>query len=243
MEPASEISSATQFAHFPSTVLVLESLDLWLDPTPRPGPEAMAADEWLLYHATKPTLRVYHWSGNWGTIGYFGSMPKARQSIPNLSWIRRWTGGGSVDHRADWTYSLIVPAGNSFALIKRATSYQWLHVALAQALQAEGITSSLSPDTSGSTSPFCFQNPVTHDLVVSNGQKLAGAGQRRTLVGFLHQGSVSGACSLDTSATRARHLASALANHWAPVDLTIPPDWLANCVRTRYANPDWNDRR
>ena len=39
--------------------MVFERLLLWLDPVKRPGPEAMAVDEWLLETAAQPILRVY----------------------------------------------------------------------------------------------------------------------------------------------------------------------------------------
>ena len=37
---------------------MLDELMLWIDPVKRPGPEAMAVDEWLLETAAAPVLRV-----------------------------------------------------------------------------------------------------------------------------------------------------------------------------------------
>jgi lipoate-protein ligase A len=42
----------------------------------------------------------------------------------------------------------------------------------------------------GSDWVACFEKPVAWDLVDRQGRKLAGAGQRRTRRGLLHQGSV-----------------------------------------------------
>ena len=36
----------------------------------------------------------------------------------------------------------------------------------------------------------CFEKPVAWDLLGENGEKIAGAGQRRSRYGVLHQGSV-----------------------------------------------------
>jgi hypothetical protein len=71
--------------------VVFERLHLWIDPLERPGPEAMAVDEWLLENATLPVLRVYRWRGEWGSVGYFGKLAEARHSFPGISWVRRWT--------------------------------------------------------------------------------------------------------------------------------------------------------
>ena len=79
---------------------VFENLQLWLDPVARPGPEAMAVDEWLLGEVQVPLLRIYRWQGEWGSLGYFGSLSEAQKNFPGLQWVRRWTGGGTVDHRA-----------------------------------------------------------------------------------------------------------------------------------------------
>ena len=107
--------------------MLLDSLDLWIDPTPRPGPEAMAVDEWLLEHVNTPTLRVYDWMGEWGSLGYFGKLSEARSSIPGVSWVRRWSGGGIVDHRNDWTYTLVLPKQPSQGTLKSSESYFAIH--------------------------------------------------------------------------------------------------------------------
>jgi lipoyl(octanoyl) transferase len=60
-----------------------------------------------------PVLRVYGWQGNWGSLGYFGKSPKRVAGFPEIDWVRRWTGGGTVDHRADWTYTARVLQGAS----------------------------------------------------------------------------------------------------------------------------------
>ncbi len=224
--------------------MVFKRLLLWLDPVRRPGPEAMAADEWLLEQAAEPVLRVYHWSGDWGTIGCFGNLEAARTAIPGLGWVRRWTGGGVVDHRADWTYTLAAPAGGPLSGLKGAESYALIHRAVVAALRGEGRPARLSGGGESTGAALCFVNPVAHDVVGADGAKLAGAGQRRTRLGLLHQGSVAlPAADPGLSRDRAERLAARLAETWEPVAMTPPAEILAAKIKARYANPQWTGRR
>lgn len=221
----------------------LECLKLWIDPVARSGPDAMAVDEWLLETTADPVMRVYPWLGEWGSIGYFGKLEEARKSFPNLTWVRRWTGGGTVDHRADWTVSLIVPAGLPLANLRGAESYRMIHAALAEALRQEGIDARLSTGSGETGSSECFENPVSHDLIDSTGRKLAGAGQRRSKRGLLHQGSVAGSCPPEVFIQRATAMAAALSTRWQSCFLQPPPDEITRKVRERYALDAWTARR
>lgn len=222
---------------------MLEQLKLWMDPVAREGPEAMAVDEWLLENSTTPVLRVYSWKGAWGSLGYFGKLAEAKASLPDVQWVRRWTGGGLVDHRNDWTYTLAIPAKSAVSRMKGAESYRWIHSALATALQAEGIAASLSGGGEETGAALCFHNPVSHDIVNPAGVKLAGAGQRRTQRGLLHQGSVAASCMADGSLLRARNLAGTLCDDFTPEEIFIPPSWIEEKVKLRYALPSWTLRR
>ena len=164
---------------------------VWDDDLPRSGPEAMAIDECLLETCEVPLLRIYRWSGEWGSLGYFGEITDAKSAFPGLQWVRRRTGGGVVDHRADWTYTIIDPADGPLARARGDESYRLIHEALAAALSEFGIKCRLSAGEGGSDASACFQNPVRRDLVDADGNKLAGAGQRRTRRGLLHQGSLA----------------------------------------------------
>ena len=82
----------------------------------------MAVDEWLLETATLPVLRVYRWAGEWASIGYFGEVTAARAAFPGVNLVRRWTGGGMVDHRADWTYTIVAPHSEPLAGCRGAES-------------------------------------------------------------------------------------------------------------------------
>lgn len=224
--------------------MVFDRMRLWIDPVARPGPEAMAVDEWLLETAAVPVLRVYQWSGPWATIGYFGDLTAARSALPGVGWVRRWTGGGVVDHRADWTYTVVAPAGEPLASCRGAESYRRIHQALEETLRLEGMAASLSTGEGQTGSALCFANPVPHDLVAAGGSKLAGAGQRRSRRGLLHQGSVAApAGSAAASRRRAELLAGRLATSWDHADFEPPGEIIARLVADRYAHPEWTTRR
>lgn len=223
--------------------VVFENLRLWLDPVKRPGPEAMAVDEWLLEVAEAPVLRVYGWLGEWGSLGYFGKLAEARLSFPQVKWVRRWTGGGTVDHRADWTYSVIAPGCEALAGLRGAESYRVIHAALAEALRREGLDARLSTGAEETGAAACFENPVSHDLVNSGNRKIAGAGQRRTKRGLLHQGSVAAACGPELSRQRAECLGEVMAARWELRDFQPPDEAIERKVRERYALEAWTRRR
>lgn len=222
---------------------VFRKLQLWMDPVARPGPEAMAVDEWLLETAVAPLLRIYQWDGDWASVGYFGKIEEARRAISQVTWVRRWTGGGMVDHRADWTYSLVVPHGEKLATVRGAESYRWIHAALAEVLAGEGATVRLSDGQGETGAVLCFENPVTHDLIGAEGHKLAGAGQRRTRHGLLHQGSASVACGDGDSRKRAENMAAILSECWEFSDVQIDPDAIAEKTTARYGNERWLEKR
>jgi lipoate-protein ligase A len=160
---------------------------------PADGPANMARDVELLENLTdEPLLRIYHWSGNWASYGYFQSEPEAAAHFPpneSLSFVKRPTGGGIVDHRHDLTYTLFLPKSHPLAKVTRAHCYLRIHEIIQQALAAQDIPSELVNYEKGS-SKACFAHPVPGDLIDSSGQKLAGAAQRRTRHGLIHQGSL-----------------------------------------------------
>jgi lipoate-protein ligase A len=223
--------------------MIFERMRVWPDPVRRPGPEAMAVDEWLLGEADKPDLRVYGWLGDWCSLGYFGNLAAAESELPSANWVRRMTGGGVVDHRADWTYSLIIPAAEPAASWKGAEGYRRIHAALVSALRKEGHDVRLCGAESESGHPLCFKNPVSHDVVDATGGKIAGAGQRRSRMGLLHQGSVALPCLAQASSLRAANFAAALSpviesENFHPMDCPSFEEMIG-----RYRSDAWLTRR
>lgn len=203
----------------------------------------MAVDEWLLQTIVCPVLRVYGWEGNWGSLGYFGNLREAKRSFNQMRWVRRWTGGGIVDHRADWTYTLVVPATEEVAQLRGAESYRLIHQALVEVMKMSDSIVRLSKGADETGDSCCFVNPVEHDLVDGSGRKIAGAGQRRTKLGLLHQGSVAGRLEAPESVTRAKAFAGILAKTVEEFAARPEPDDLAQRVMSRYGNPAWTERR
>ncbi len=221
---------------------IFQSILLWMDPVRRSGPESMAVDEWLLETAVAPVLRVYEWAGEWASVGYFGKIVDARELLPHVKWVRRWTGGGVVDHRADWTYTLVVPREQPLARLRGAESYRRIHAALAESLAAEGVDVQLSGGAEETGAALCFENPVGHDLIGSDARKMAGAGQRRSRQGLLHQGSVSVVCG-EASQRRAEDFAGRIAMAWEVFSGVPDPLDLARRAAARYAREEWTARR
>ncbi|MDX1681147.1 MAG: hypothetical protein R3242_10500 [Akkermansiaceae bacterium] len=205
----------------------------------------MAVDEWLL-SLGKPILRVYQWKGEWGSLGYFGSLSAAQSSFPEINqWVRRWTGGGTVDHRSDWPYTLVMPSTGDDQRLGGAESYRSIHQALAEAIGPEGLEVKLSGGEAETGHASCFDNPVTHDLVDGSAHKIAGAGQKRTQDGLLHQGSVAlPVASPEQSRTRAQRLAEALSGGaWSEVSFEVPAEAIEEATNERYGQDPWTQRR
>jgi lipoate-protein ligase A len=197
----------------------------------------MAVDEWLLETGDRPVLRVYRWLPDWASLGCFGNYEEACGRLSGVKWVRRFTGGGMVDHRDDWTYTLVIPNSEALARQKGAESYRLIHSALSRVLAENAL---LSAEDSGGPAGVCFLNPVKFDLVSETGEKLAGAGQRRTKSGLLHQGSVAGKCD---SRERAERLAAALTDQWREISPSPPEQVIADKVSERYGSRAWTTRR
>ena len=156
-----------------------------------PGAPAwnMARDETLLRQASAPILRIYGWREKAVSFGCFERYEAVAQAHPERVPVRRWTGGGVVLHGEDFTYSLIVPASDPLAKMRALESYERIHAGVAAALAKVGFAAQLADSPTPKISTACFENAVASD-VIEQGRKIAGAAQRRTRDGLLHQGGV-----------------------------------------------------
>lgn len=167
----------------------LERLDVFYDSEPRSAAMQMAVDEALLQTQDVPALRFYRWRAPALSFGYFGRFADVAENSSRRELVRRWTGGGIVLHGDDVTYSLVVPAADPFFGHSSREIYARVHEAIRNALRALHIEATLSDGSALKISESCFANPVRADLLV-RGEKIAGAAQRRTRAGLLHQGSI-----------------------------------------------------
>ena len=162
------------------------------DPEPHDAALNMALDEVLLGHATGPVLRVYRWARPAVSFGYFGKVADVEVAWPGREMVRRWTGGGTVPHGADVTYTLLVPRGCAFFRLGAEEAYRAIHERIAGLLAEQGTEVQMVAAAGAKISDACFENAARYDLLADGG-KIAGAAQRRTRAGLLHQGSVQGA--------------------------------------------------
>jgi lipoate-protein ligase A len=203
----------------------------------------MAIDEALLREVSEPVLRLYEWNVPAVSLGYFQPAALAPAGRP---FIRRYTGGGLVDHACDVTYTLVVPRTHLWMELSAPESYRLVHRGVQAVLAACGIASELTSAPGVAESEACFQKPVRYD-VVSIGKKLSGAAQRRTREGLLHQGSI-----LLPDPAQNNRLRGVFADAFAiRLELVLGPGELTSAEsaraieleRERYATEAWNRSR
>ncbi|MDD5727096.1 MAG: lipoate--protein ligase family protein [Victivallales bacterium] len=154
----------------------------------------MAMDELLLKNSAAiglPLIRFYGWDRPSVSIGYvqnYNAVPHDRYTV-----VRRPTGGGVVYHDHDLTYTASIPADNPLCKLNRIDSYHVFHEAVRQVLAGFGLAAELTPHECAPVDRAtmqCFTTPTRYDVVAGK-KKCAGAAQRRTKNGILHQGSIN----------------------------------------------------
>lgn len=210
----------------------------------------MALDEALLEAAPRlgqPVLRFYGWTEPAATFGYFQRYAEVTRANGWQPLLRRPTGGGLVPHVSDWTYSFTVPAGHEWHGLRAEPSYQRMHEWLADAFVRLGIATELASCCRKTIPGQCFAGYEKFDLLWG-GRKLAGAAQRRTRTGLLIQGSVQppplapakvdwqqALCDVGQVRWNVR---------WRELELDSALRERAEVlVATKYARPDYNQRR
>jgi lipoate-protein ligase A len=200
--PSSPLGEEAGFAARGGSAPLFAALDIYDDADSRSAALNMAIDEALLEAATVTTIRFYRWDHPALSFGYFGKF----QDVANYERdrVRRWTGGGIVFHGRDLTYSIVIPASEAAFGESSMSIYEKTHDAIRAALAACGQAAELAtvaalyerrPTVDSAVTDrrynknSCFANPVRAD-VVCNGQKVAGAAQRRTRRGLIQQGSI-----------------------------------------------------
>jgi lipoate-protein ligase A len=171
------------------------ALHVYHDFASRPGAMNMAIDEALLETTKVPSIRFYRWQSPALSFGYFGKFTDVANYAAERDLVRRWTGGGVVFHGEDLTYAIVIPPSDPVFSESSRSIYAAIHAALRDALVANGEPAELSAAVVDAGAAIidrgysCFANPVRADVML-NGRKVAGAAQRRTRRGLLHQGSI-----------------------------------------------------
>ncbi len=166
--------------------------------------ENMRLDAALLEEADQhkhPILHLYEWEGRSATHGYF-LKPEELLHMDNvhtlgISLARRPTGGGVVFHLWDMAFSVLVPASCPEFSQNTLENYAFVNAAVLSAVKefSQGkLPFSLTPDDlserDAQCKHFCMAKPTKYD-VMWEGRKVAGAAQRKTRKGFLHQGTIA----------------------------------------------------
>lgn len=170
----------------------------------RSAAENMRIDAELLENASayaRPVLHFYEWEGESATYGYFIDPEKylnlSGVKERGLSLARRPTGGGIVFHIWDMAFSAMIPATSPEFSSNTLENYAFINRAVLGAVKEflrEHSPLSLTPEDFQpmdlQCQHFCMAKPTKYDVILE-GKKVAGAAQRKTKAGFLHQGTIS----------------------------------------------------
>ena len=157
----------------------------------------MAIDESILTRQKEqsvPTLRFYNWTSPAFSFGYFQDLASEVDieacRTEGIELVKRMTGGGTVIHGWDLTYSLILP--RHIVEISVPAMYQRIGNSLVKAFEKLGIPAECytSTETTLSNQNICLTNPAEYDVMCNEG-KLAGVSVRRNRYGIMFQGYIS----------------------------------------------------
>jgi len=210
----------------------------------------MAWDEALLEGAVErghPVFRSYGWNCACATFGYFQRVAEVVEWTNLRPLIRRPTGGGLVAHQGDWTYSVVLPPVHDWYQLAAAESYRRLHEWIQRAFAQAGVATVLAPDAIPDGPGRCFVGAERSDLLW-NGQKLAGAAQRRNRLGLLIQGSIqpppSGILRADWEGAMKSAATRQWSARWAPLAVSEPMVRRVKALAERkYATEEHRRRR
>jgi len=215
---------------------IFGTLQVYHDIDSRSAALNMAIDEALLETVSEPTIRFYRWDHQALTFGYSNRFADMAE-YGKRDCARRWTGGGIVLHEHDLTYALIIPASDPAFAESSLSIYERTHQAIRAAI---GSGTELARGSAAKVSEACFANPVHADVML-DGQKVAGAAQRRTRTGLLQQGSIQ---NVDLSPLFEKKFAAQL--FASSVERQIDARVLErarNLLEEKYGREDWLRKR
>ena len=179
----------------------------------------MAVDEAILAvqkEQANPTLRFYGWAQPAFSFGYFQDIVSEVDidecHAAGIELVKRMTGGGTVVHGWELTYTLVLPRGAGEIGVSEA--YQRIGQSLVKAFQKLGVPAqcyAVCADSPGAVrnrtyraaasgaignrtyraeANICLTNPAEYDVMCKD-KKLAGVSVRRNRDGILFQGYIS----------------------------------------------------
>jgi lipoate-protein ligase A len=210
----------------------------------------MAVDEAIMLQAAEdrggiPTLRIYTWKAACMTIGYF---QKYRDfSAMQVPVTRRLTGGLSVRHGADLSYSFTAGKEDWPHIYDQEKTYAVVHAGLKRGLGHLGIPCSFYDATQLSNgglpgNGICVQTVFPYDLH-QNGRKVVGSCQRRRGAVLLQQGSLHLRFEHDMSAVAKaliRGVTDEAGTGFEEGEISSGERGRVRELEQKYASDDWN---
>lgn len=151
----------------------------------------------------RPILHLYEWEKQSATFGYFVKpedlLDLAEAKKRGLDLARRPTGGGVVFHLWDLAFSVLVPAKSKLFSTNTLDNYNLINQVVKDVVKEFigkdeiGLTPDDAPFQDQTCTHFCMARPTKYDVMLQ-GKKIAGAAQRKTKDGFLHQGTIALLC-------------------------------------------------
>ena len=163
--------------------------------------ENMSIDQELLFSLQahpRPILHLYDWSSPSATYGYFSNPWPYLAKEALIKWgiqlAKRPTGGGLIFHQFDLAFSFLLPATHACFSLNTLANYSLVNSLVAEVVRPFLAKRPTLEQKTASTpksplSSFCMASVTIYDVVIA-GRKIAGAAQRRTSHGLLHQGSI-----------------------------------------------------
>lgn len=159
----------------------------------------MAVDEALLLSVQEgtrgPTLRFYRWYPPALSLGYFQKAAEVvnfpQLKAQGITLVRRLTGGRTVLHQEELTYSLILPEDMEGMPAGVIPSYAYLSQGILQGLLGLGlpVTQKEGRDTLADSSNACFEIPSWYEIQLGK-KKMVGSAQIRKKGVLLQHGSI-----------------------------------------------------
>ncbi len=169
------------------------------DNVSKSGPENMAVDEFLFNKAHREKVgffRIYRWNIPTFSIGVSQKVEKVLDlnfvKSNKIGYVRRITGGKTVLHDDEITYSVVSSEKKFFIEHDLYKSYEMIANIIVRSLKTSGINaylSSGSPTILSKSNNPCFSFPTPNEIEV-NGKKIVGSAQKRDKTALLQHGSI-----------------------------------------------------
>lgn len=149
---------------------------------------------------SSPILHFYQWQNPSITHGVFLDPEKffflTELESLSIDLGRRPTGGGITFHLWDFAFSFLMPSTHKHFHQNPIENYRFVNEIVGNVIQkvfaihdVEMVLESFIPKSKNCEN-FCMARPTKYD-VLYQGIKMAGSAQRKTRLGYLHQGTIS----------------------------------------------------